>query len=388
MSTSVVSQKGKLFFPNLDGLRFFSFLVVFCYHCYKTIFANISGTTSHAVVKQLFHHGTLGVNFFFVLSGFLITFLLIREMELTGDVAVRKFYVRRILRIWPLFYACVAAGFLVFPLLKKAMGEVPAEIANPWYYIFMINNFDFMKSWPLVPDALILSVLWSVAVEEQFYLSWPVLVRIFRIKLLPVLMLGIVLATLIFRSFHLELNEAEYGVRYFHTLSVIGDMAIGGLLAYLAATKPVFLQRLYQVPRWVIITAYALAMVVMLYKTTIFNAHPVLLLFERVTIALLFGFIILEQNYCQHSFFKMERFPLISKLGTYTYGLYCLHFIGIIAAGVLYGKLGLPRSNQWVSFSEAVVALLLSIGIAFLSYRFFESWFLKLKDRFAIIVRG
>ncbi|MGZ8561212.1 MAG: acyltransferase family protein, partial [Flavisolibacter sp.] len=235
-TTSVypLHPKEKLFFPNLDALRFFSFLGVFLYHSYKVVFNYLEN--SHPEFYQmtafLFQNGNLGVNFFFVLSGFLITFLLLKEKKKSGDIHLRNFYIRRILRIWPLFYLCVFTGFVIFPFFKSMAGATPSETANLLYYLLFINNFDFIHHWPQVPDALILVVLWSVAVEEQFYLAWPVIVKLVKNILLPLAFALVIIASLIFRYFHSSNTDEDYGIRYFHTLSVIGDMAIGGLLAY------------------------------------------------------------------------------------------------------------------------------------------------------------
>lgn len=167
--TAPSTSKTKLFFPNLDGLRFISFFVVFLYHCYMSFFAYVKESSPgfYSTIKFLFSHGNLGVNFFFVLSGFLITFLLIREKEIKGRIHVGNFYVRRILRIWPLYYMCILISFAIFPWIKNATGEPYLEPANPVYYLLFAANFDFMHTWPVMPNALMLSVLWSVAVEEK-----------------------------------------------------------------------------------------------------------------------------------------------------------------------------------------------------------------------------
>lgn len=388
MSNATAQKKPQIFFPNLDGLRFFSFFVVFLFHSHKTIFSNLKGTQWYDISNGLFQNGNLGVNFFFVLSGFLITYLLIKEKEFAGDINVGKFYVRRILRIWPLFYACIFLGFVVFPQIKIALGGQPDEVANIWYYVLLANNFDFMHSWPVVPDALILSVLWSVAVEEQFYLSWPVLVRFIKLRLLPVLMVGIIIGTLIFRSFYTNNDEHDYGVRYFHTFAVIGDMAWGGLLAYGAVFSKRFMQFWEVLPKRVIAGIYVMAFAILFFKKDILPPIPVVLVFERLIIAIVFGAIIMEQNYSKHSLFKMQSLKRISKLGVYTYGLYCLHFVGIIAAGVVFDKLHLDRRSPGISFAEMLLALALSLAISIASYHWFESWFLKWKDKFAVIVKG
>ena len=221
---------------------FFRFFAVFLYHTYLTFYNNIKEVSPQAygVVEFLFRNGNLGVNFFFVLSGFLITYLLIKEREFKGTIHVQNFYIRRILRIWPLFYLCVFIGFIIFPIIKKMTGGVPNEIANPLYYIFFANNFDFMHSWPVKPDATILSVLWSVAVEEQFYLTWPLILRFVPLRFYKFVFPTIMLLTLVFRSFYTGLDDHDFGVRYFHTFSLIGDMALGGITGLLLFVRHAF----------------------------------------------------------------------------------------------------------------------------------------------------
>src|SRR5690349_4366985 len=118
----------KIYFENLDGLRFFCFLFVFFFHSFHTEFDYIKSTDFYQHIKKdIFGNGNLGVNFFFVLSGFLITYLLIEEKELNSQIDIKKFWIRRILRIWPLFYLCVIIGFFIFPILKSAFGLQPNE---------------------------------------------------------------------------------------------------------------------------------------------------------------------------------------------------------------------------------------------------------------------
>ncbi|GIV43810.1 MAG: hypothetical protein KatS3mg035_0933 [Bacteroidia bacterium] len=105
----------KIYFENLDGLRFLCFLSVFFFHSFHTDFDYIkTNYIYHFIKRDLFGNGNLGVNFFFVLSGFLITYLLIEEKKLNGKINILKFWIRRILRIWPLFYLCVIIGFFHF----------------------------------------------------------------------------------------------------------------------------------------------------------------------------------------------------------------------------------------------------------------------------------
>ena len=382
-------KKEKVFFPNLDGLRFFSFFAVFLYHTYLTFFNNTANTHPGAFkyISFFFSNGNMGVNFFFVLSGFLITFLLIKEKEFKGTIHVPNFYVRRILRIWPLFYLCVFIGFVLFPILKQASGGTPNEIAKPIYYMVFANNFDFMHTWPEKPDATILSVLWSVAVEEQFYLTWPVILSLIPYRFYKYVFPVIMGLSLVFRSFYTGLDDHDFGVRYFHTFSLIGDMAFGGLLAYYCSFDNAFRRFVTKMNRLQIAMIYLGALVVTLFRYELFNINPVTVVIERQVIAFFYGMIILEQCYAERSFFKMGNFNLVSKLGIYTYGLYCLHLLGFVAADIMLSKAGLNKTSFIIALAGSVIALVLSIGISLASYHLYEKWFLRLKDKFAFIVK-
>ena len=380
----------KVFFPNLDGLRFICFLLVFLFHSFKTIFENLRHTpgneTVYSVAQFLFQNGELGVNFFFVLSGFLITYLLIKEKELTGTVHLGNFYVRRILRIWPLFYLCVIIGFLVVPFLKSMAGASPSEIARPLYYIFFVNNYDYIQGWPAFPDALILIVLWSVAVEEQFYITWPVILKYVPKKIYPLVFIAIILFTLVFRSFYTGDSDHDSAVRHFHTFAVIGDMALGGLMAFYCSYKSPFLNFITDLKKWQILFIYAGALAIILFRKGLFET-PVAIVFERIIIATFFGLIILEQNYSRNSFYKFSRLKTLSKLGLYTYGLYCLHFFVISLIQTASGKIGVQINNGTMAILATVFALATVTGLCILSFNYFEKPFLKLKDRFAFITR-
>lgn len=388
MQQTLPTAKAKIFFPNLDGLRFISFLVVFLYHGHLSIFSYLKDSQPRVynVIEFLFRHGNLGVNFFFVLSGFLITYLLIKEKEITGKIHVPNFYVRRILRIWPLYYLCVVVGFVAFAMLKKIGHQPIVENANPWYYILFVANFDIMHTWPEKPDALLLSVLWSVAVEEQFYLTWPLILSLVPLKKFKFVFPAIMLFSLVFRASHTGDNDHEFAIRYFHTFSVIGDMALGGFFAYMVSYENKFKTYIINMPKNAIVLIYLFTLGVTLFKDEIFvTGAPVI--FERIVIAFLFGLIILEQNYAKNSIFKMSNFKVVSRLGIYTYGLYCLHFLGLYFAIKFMDLLRLNGSLSWVAFLMITLALVISVIISLLSYNLYEKWFLRFKDKFAFIVK-
>ena len=149
------SSPGKL--PSLDGWRAISILLVLGDHC-KYVW-NFPPT-----LRPLFtwiFNGNLGVRCFFVISGFLITYLLLREHDRTGGISLRRFYARRVLRIFPVYYFFLLTVFLI-------------QIASIWHQsqIEWLSNLFFITNFSHGPAAT--SHLWSLAVEEQFYLLWPV----------------------------------------------------------------------------------------------------------------------------------------------------------------------------------------------------------------------
>lgn len=369
----------KVYFENLDGLRFLCFLSVFFFHSFHTEYDFIKDNPVYTFIKKdLFGNGNLGVNFFFVLSGFLITFLLIEEKKLNRQIDLRNFWIRRILRIWPLFYFCVFFGFVMFPMIKEFFGQVPNETASPLMYLTFLNNFDIIRSG--LPDSSVLGVLWSVAIEEQFYLLWPVILFALPVRNYWMAFAAIIVSSLFYRA----MNDSPL-LHEHHTLSCIGDMAIGAFGAWMISESKKFKELFENLKKYQIAIIYILFGLVFLFRDEVmFSSFP-LRIFERSIIALIMLSIILEQNYAKNSLFKMSDFKRISKLGTITYGLYCLHFIGILVATTITKKLGINTGLYQVLFLDTFMALGFTIFIASISYRFYETPFLKLKNKFAYI---
>ncbi len=372
-----MKEKGQIiYFENLDGLRFFCFLFVFLFHSFQTDDGSIKQSGIFQFIKQdLFGNGFLGVNFFFVLSGFLITYLLVKEKQLKSKINIPNFWLRRVLRIWPLFYLCVGLGFIIFPLAKTIMGGIPTENANPWYYLLFINNFDYINKG--LPDAPGLGVLWSVAIEEQFYLTWPLILSLFPPRKFWIPLVLIIGISLSFRAVHDEPILHEM-----HTLSCIGDMAIGGLGAWLVLVKPGFLKYITDIPRIQLIIIYLLFFGIFLFRDEYMLQNYAFRIVERMITAMVMLMIILEQCFAKHSFYKMSSFRIPSRLGIITYGLYCFHFIFISAATAILQKIGWAGEVWEVLILQTALALGLTIIISMISFRFFERPFLKIKDRF------
>lgn len=376
-------QKGlKIFFPNLDGLRFISFLSVFLFHSFGSDDKEILSTTTYKVLKiDLLYNGVLGVNFFFVLSGFLITYLLLLEIRNYGGIKISNFYVRRLLRIWPLYFLCVLFGFFLFPYLKSLFGEVPNESASIEYYIFFISNIDIIRHG--IPDSSNLSILWSVAVEEQFYFFWPLILVIFPRKKYLYVFIILIFLSFLFRYF----NSFDYLNLTLHSFSCFSDMVIGGFFAYLAVNSDTFLRKISIAPKYIWVLLYTLVFFFFFFSKYIFRENALLIAFERLFISILFAFVILEQCFGANSFFKMSNFKLFTKLGTYTYGLYCLHPIAILISNKSLEYFGLNNTISGVIFLETPISFVITVLLAFISYHYFERYFLILKSKFARITK-
>lgn len=367
---------GNNYFENLDGLRFFCFLSVFFFHSFHTEISEIKNSKLFFFLKvTLFGNGFLGVNFFFVLSGFLITYLLIKEKEKSNNIQIVKFWIRRILRIWPLYFACVFYGFIIFPYTKILGGGIPNESANPWYYIGFISNFDYIKKG--LPDSPGLGVLWSVAIEEQFYFVWPVILSFFLVKRFWIPLCLILFASIIFRA----INDVPI-LHEMHTISCIGDMALGGLGAWLILTSLYFKNIITNLPKWVIFLCYIVFAFIFIFRDEFLLSSYPLRIFERSLTSSIILLIILEQCFAKNSFYKMSNFKLISKLGLITYGLYCIHFIIISLIVGVTKKLGINNHIWQVLFMETIGSLIITICISLFSFKFFENPFLKLKEKF------
>ena len=368
-----------IIFQNLDGLRFLSFLYVFFAHSFPTTEPSILNSAWYQFVKgKLFFDGEPGVSFFFVLSGFLISYYLLKEKEYTTTINIRSFYIRRILRIWPLYYFCVFFGFVIFPVLKHAFGGTPNETANPYLSSLFMNNFDRIINGP--PDASVLSVLWSVAIEEQFYLIWPLFFFFVPRKYYSFIFIFIIEASIIYRITHMD------GKIEINSLGVVTDMALGGLGAFLSMKNKGFEKFFMRSHPLINLIPYVGVLFYILYKTELFES-PIMIVHRRVLLGVLFIWIILEQNLCQRSYFKVGNFKIISRLGKYTYGLYCLHTIALLITITFLNKINLHCESWHFWILEFPIAIFLSLYFSYLSYNYFESYFMRMKKRFMLVGR-
>ncbi len=338
------------FFPGLDGLRCLSIVLVVTYHV---------GGLSWGLVRR----GYLGVTLFFAISGFLITSLLLREVEEHGAISLRRFYARRSLRIFPLYYAVLLAYVVLTALFEKAP-EVRAEFFGnvPSFLTYTSNWFV-----PAVHDRRITFYFaWSLATEEQFYLLWPAAIRVGHRRGAVAFMAGLLAISLLARGGVIAgwLDGTALPVRILASISP--PICLGSLAAY-AVRSPTGFAVLHRVlgRRW----APPLLMAAVLVGIGV----------ERTPMVLLWPLVVALVVACCLSTDDPLRPVLtwapVRFVGTISYGIYLLH---MLVVGLV--RRALPGAGFRVQWP---LALLGSILLASLSFRYFERWFLQLKERFS-----
>lgn len=368
----------------MNGLRFFAALAVIITHV-ELIKQMMNYDSLWDKSKMVFELGGLGVIFFFVLSGFLITFLLLEEKSKTGTISVRKFYLRRILRIWPLYYFIVLLGFLVLPHIP--MIDIPFQrmnlnkdfTMNFVLYLVMLPNLAFAM-FGAVPH---IGQTWSISVEEQFYLLWPLIVKfsknILR-SLIAVIAVLIALKILVLILFHQHPgSRALQVIKPFLAMTKMESMAIGGIGAWMLSGDH-NIKLLYSN---VLLVLALIGVVLLVYFTPDVIQDGIYLVYSA-----LFLIIIVNVSCNPNCFLNLEN-KMFRTLGNISYGLYMYHMIAVaLVLGVLK-KTGFFVDNGFLSQLVVYTAsILLTILIAWLSYTYLEKWFLKLKTKFTIVKSG
>jgi peptidoglycan/LPS O-acetylase OafA/YrhL len=373
----------RVYFPNLNGIRFLAASAVVVHHVAQLqAMFKLPSLWGNATVRLL---GPLGVILFFVLSGFLITYLLLVERKALGTIAIKAFYMRRILRIWPLYYLILLLGFVVMPRisfmampgLTERLGE-HAGLRAFLYFAFLPNVGICLP--PAVPFA---SQAWSVGVEEQFYLLWPNVLRRAR-QPLPTLV-GVIAVYLAIRVALLVANKVwpstllGLASTIWSQLS-IDCMAIGGIAACLLfERREAILRPLFSRP--VQLGTYAVTILLIGFGVD-FSSLPLLHHLTFEIYAVLFAVLLLNLAANPASLVSLECPPL-RYLGKISYGIYMFHPLAITAAIVSLSALG-HASSPAIHTLSALLTLLL----AALSYSFFERPFLRVKTRFTTVASG
>jgi peptidoglycan/LPS O-acetylase OafA/YrhL len=343
--------------PQLDAIRGVAILMVIAH--------NTQGNYPNLNLGILSRDGWMGVDLFFVLSGFLITGILLKTRP--SEHYFRNFYVRRCLRIWPLYYSCLFFMFVMVPLLRPSeTAEIFAPRSSPWWaYLLFLQNFLV----PVPTQATgLLGVTWSLAVEEQFYLVWPWVVRFCSQAQLRFVAVAVICASPVLRLF-LSLHGINI---YSPTYCRLDGLMAGALLALLIETPGFDSSRLTR-HAWIgMVTAAPLALL-----TEALGARWIVYSFVVIASAcFIYLALFSSENWLRAAL--TNRFLVYT--GAISYGLYLLHKIPFDGAKAFHLVRYQALVYQGLVLLGGIAA---SYGLAALSWNLLEKPCLRLKRFFA-----
>lgn len=338
-------------FGSLDGLRFICIGAVLWHH------ASIMRTSETLILKR----GFTGVDFFFVISGFLITTLLLRERAARGEISLKGFYRRRILRIVPVYFfvvSCVAGYYI---LLK---GETQYLEILPYYYLFLSNY--------LVQQIPTLGITWSLSVEEQYYVVWPLLLIMLKPRWLPWVIAGLVCLNVLAVTGALAplgIRAFAVGPLYFKMFTAtFAPILLGSAAALLLdnARGFVLAARLFGF-RWMPWLLFALVLLLLQFLPNDLTGLPNLALHLAMT-AMLISIVLREDNGMR----GVLTISPIARIGQISYGIYLYHLLALDVTN---------RMGFTAGWSQVLIYSALSILIAEISFRTLEAYFQRMRAK-------
>jgi len=379
-----MSQKSNVYFPSLNGIRAIAAFLVILHHI-----ENIKSYDNHANLANIPFIsiiGSLGVTLFFVLSGFLITYLLLEEKKVSNTIKIRAFYIRRILRIWPLYYFVLLVTLLVNIYFLMPQGNMQFFFTQLILYIcFLPNAACILYAGEIFPGQL-----WSIGTEEQFYLAWPWVIKKSKPRFLLLSILTIFFIVTLLRlafNYFSDIYELKFhNIPVFRSLWLfferfrIDCMAIGAIGAYF-----VFFKEKYT---WLLSIIFSkIVQFIAYFALCIFLAAGLRFgLFVNVIYSLLFLLLIMNVSSNHNSILSLEN-KVFNFLGKISYGLYVYHFLVLL---LLMNVLNRMEVKDGIIFNIIyyIGGIVLIIVVSYFSYNFFEKRFLKLKTKYTSIVSG
>ena len=348
------------YIPELDGLRGLAIAAVLFYHCHTKL------ESSHLDVIAKW--GWTGVNLFFVLSGFLITGIILDSRD--DPRFFRNFYARRGLRIWPVYFLLLLLNFFVVPFVFGNFWWAIHEVRTAqWtHYIFFIQNLLFAA----MPGTL--GPTWSLAIEEQFYVFWAPVARFARNAALLPLLIAIFIASPTIRLANTgALGHFQGFLTEVNTLTHLDGLAIGSLVALSL--------RMFNFSRtsWKRFAAGGLAAGIAGAAMMPFHGSN----FTDSLLALGFGGMLIAALLVtgkQTAYGRFLTWRPLKYLGTISYGLYLIHVLCFVAIGVF--DLKMEKYGMGGDLAVVGVRLILSIAAATLLWYGFERPILRLKKHF------
>lgn len=341
---TALPASGSFYRPELDVIRFVALFAVFVFHAPRI------PALSRLKLDRVEEAGSYGLPLFFFLSAFLITELLLREQQQSGTIHMKAFYIRRSLRIWPLYIL----GVLTAILWSHFATEYRLTY-NQIYFLISLFLGYMGREYNNNPAG----VLWSVSVEEIFYLIWPIAGKLSAFWWASLALLIVSVTTFL-----------STGDVWYNPLSQSFYFALGGFLALMTHRLPA---NISSASRVALLTLSAGSFLL----GSELKIWPLRFVFGGIgCVFVVIGFLGINP--------KWIPAPLV-YLGKISYGLYVFHLSCLVLVKMWFDKLNLSVGSSWKSLTIQVAAFIMCTGIAALSYRYFETPFLKLKRRFEFI---
>jgi peptidoglycan/LPS O-acetylase OafA/YrhL len=364
--------------PALDGVRGLAILAVLLFHF---VAQTTSTNAFETIVTSIFNYGSLGVDLFFVLSGFLITGILYDSRD--QPAYFTNFYMRRVLRIFPLYYAVLALVFLVLPLVPALRASGLAELRRhqAWAWLYGVNIYLAIQgNWVLS----YIEHFWSLAVEEHFYFVWPLVVWLFAPRPRVLLRAAFAVAALSFAA-RLIASLAGTNVVAMTVLTPfqLDALCLGGFVA-VYVRRPGGASR----SRRAVIPVVALAGSLFLFQFVLRRLTDadgsVAMAVRGGAFRLLFAALLLQALFASpsSSFARFFCSRAMMALGKYSYGLYVYHhFLSyyFLKHGTEFTLARQVGSHTLAVTLQALGGMAASMAVAWMSYEFFEKSFLRLK---------
>jgi peptidoglycan/LPS O-acetylase OafA/YrhL len=365
----------------LDGMRGWAIIFVMIYHFSIPFQQAIPVNDFDLLIGKIFQMGWLGVDLFFVMSGFLITTILYNSTENKGYF--KNFYVRRFLRIFPLYYGVLFLLLVALPFVSDSFSQKTQVMQDNsiWFWTYLVNwrvaalgDFRGFQS----------GYMWSLAVEEQFYIFWPLVVYFFKKHLIKISLFFIIF------SFILKLILLQLGVSavslYTMTFTHLDGLLLGGIIAVLSCNGQ--LNQKYKKLLFVMtVIATAIFILIILKDMSFIFYHKSVAFLGISALSVIFCYMLTKTISAKDSslYYKLFSYKPIIKCGQLCYGLYLLHQ----PIGVLVSEKLISHTSFFVFESYApaavlniVICTMISLTAAQLSYSLYEVHFLKLKKYF------
>ena len=362
------------YFKELNSLRFLGFLGIFFGHVF---FSENSEIINHNLYSLALSYGKIlgfiSLDSFFVLSSFLITWKALEEFHISGKFKLKHFLIRRTLRIWPLYFLIVFLGFFI-EYMGAFYNQEITTLPSFWSFFLFILNYDMIING--YEFLFFMVFLWSISVEEQFYIFWSIVLKWFQKYLLMISIL-LVIVSLVFRYYFLN-DSLNLN---FNTISTLGNFGIGAIIAIAAFKKNKLFKSVKNLSKTKIISIYLFMILVYLIMPHLME-YDFFIIIQRLLFSIFFSFIILEQSYCNHSLFKLSIIKSFNFFGKISFGLYCYHGIVITIILNLRSSFNDSLFNSLLLFP--ILIFVLTLSVSYLSFQYYELKFLKLKSKFTL----